>query len=54
MRAIKIELNARADGLAKGTAYGKYAKKNSLSLKEYMLKEGVEEKIQKVNMINAL
>ena len=49
---MKRELNASADGLAKGAAYGEYNRKNNMSLREYIPKEDVEKKTEEVNMID--
>ena len=49
---MKRELNASADGLAKGAAYGEYNRKNNMSLREYIPKEDVEKKTQEINMID--
>ena len=51
IQAINGELNARADGLAKGAAYGEFDRKNNLNLKKFMLKESVEENTQKVKLL---
>ena len=52
VQAMKRELNARADRLAKGATYEEYARKENLSIKEDNPEKNAEIVTLEVNMID--